>query len=100
MVLSACQTALAAGAVTDVPAGDDWVGLTRAFLSAGAERVMGSLWPVQDLATAQLMERFYVEYAGGVSPARALALAQRAMLATPATGNPYYWAGFTIVGGR
>ena len=32
VVLSACQTALASGALTDVPAGDDWIGLARAFL--------------------------------------------------------------------
>jgi len=100
VVLSACQTGLAAGAVTDVPAGDDWVGLTRAFLSAGAERVMGSLWPVQDRATALLMERFYEGYAADADPARALAAAQRALLASPAPASPYYWAGFEVVGGR
>jgi CHAT domain-containing protein len=101
VVLSACQTGLAAGAVTDVPAGDDWVGLARAFLSAGAERVMASLWPVQDSATALLMERFYEEYArADEDPARALAAAQRALLASTATASPYYWAGFEVVGGR
>ena len=36
VVLSACQTGLGSGALTDVPAGDDWIGLARAFLSAGA----------------------------------------------------------------
>src|SRR5436190_529108 len=55
VVLSACQTALGSGALADVPAGDDWVGLSRAFLSAGAAQVVATLWPVEDRATADLM---------------------------------------------
>jgi CHAT domain-containing protein len=100
VVLSACQTALASGTLSDVPAGDDWVGLVRAFLSAGAARVMATLWPVQDRATATLMEKFYARYPAGSDPARALAEAQRSLLAVPATASPYYWAGFEVVGGR
>jgi CHAT domain-containing protein len=100
VVLSACQTGLGSGALTDVPAGDDWIGLSRAFLSAGAARVMATLWPVQDRASAVLMEQFYKDYAVGTDPGRALAAAQRSLLATAATANPYYWAGFELVGGR
>jgi CHAT domain-containing protein/tetratricopeptide (TPR) repeat protein len=100
VVLSACQTALGSGAQSDVPAGDDWVGLARAFLHAGASRVVASLWPVQDRATSLLMERFYREYATGAAPAVALALAQRTMLATPGTAHPFYWAAFEVVGQR
>ncbi|MEP6762996.1 MAG: CHAT domain-containing protein [Gemmatimonadaceae bacterium] len=100
VVLSACQTALASGALTDIPAGDDWIGLVRAFLSAGASRVMATLWPVQDKATAQLMESFYKQYAARADPTVALAVAQRQMLAQPATASPYFWAGFEVVGGR
>lgn len=100
VVLSACQTGLAAGAVTDVPAGDDWVGLTRAFLTAGAANVAASLWPVQDGATATLMTHFYARYPRTGNPASALAGAQRAMLATPETADPYLWAGFQVIGRR
>ena len=39
---------------------------------------MATLWPVQDRATAALMERFYRGYASGEEPAPALAEAQRA----------------------
>jgi CHAT domain-containing protein len=99
VVLSACQTALGSGRLADVPAGDDWVGLTRAFLHAGAGAVVATLWPVEDEATAVLMERFYRELAAGVEPARALALAQRALLTERATAHPFYWAGFVSVGG-
>src|SRR5436189_6014758 len=94
VVLSACQTGLGSGALADVPAGDDWVGLTRAFLHAGARRVMATLWPVDDWATAALMERFYgvgLDVAA-TDPSHALAEAQRTLIATPATRHPFYWA--------
>ena len=96
VVLSACQTGLGAGALADVPAGDDWVGLTRAFLHAGAANVVATLWPVEDWATAALMEEFYRAYVSGADPAHALAEAQRALLAAPTTSQPFYWAGFVI----
>src|SRR5216117_1932665 len=96
VVLSACQTGLGSGALADVPAGDDWVGLTRAFLHAGAANVVATLWAVDDWATAALMERFYEGYASDGDSERALAGAQRALLAAPATSHPFYWAGFVI----
>jgi len=98
VVLSACQTGLGSGALADVPAGDDWVGLTRAFLHAGAGHVVATLWPVDDWATAALMERFYDGYSRDADPARALAAAQRQLLVQPATSHPFYWAGFVTVG--
>jgi CHAT domain-containing protein/Tfp pilus assembly protein PilF len=99
VVLSACQTGLGSGALADVPAGDEWVGLTRAFLHAGAGHVVATLWPVDDWATAALLERFYGAGAVAAEPARALAAAQRTLLAVPATAHPFYWAGFVAVGG-
>src|SRR6266545_4388257 len=99
IVLSACQTGLGSGALADVPAGDDWVGLTRAFLHAGARSVMATLWPVDDWATAALMERIYGAGDVAADPPRALAEAQRALIAAPATAHPFYWAGFLSVGG-
>jgi CHAT domain-containing protein len=99
VVLSACQTGVGSGALADVPAGDDWVGLTRAFLHAGAGHVVASLWPVDDWATAALMEQFYQGYGRRADPVRALAQAQRALLAQPVTSHPFYWAGFVEVGG-
>ena len=98
VVLSACQTGLGSGTLADVPPGDDWVGLTRAFLYAGAANVVATLWPVQDQATADLMERFYLELASDGEPARALAAAQRGLLAEASTAHPFYWAGFVTVG--
>jgi CHAT domain-containing protein len=99
VVLSACQTALGSGALADVPAGDDWVGLSRAFLSAGAAHVVASLWPVEDRATAELMTGFYERFTAGTDATGALAAAQRTLLVAPATAHPFYWAGFVSIGG-
>ena len=98
VVLSACETGLGAGRLSDVPAGDDWVGLVRAFLYAGANSVVASLWPVDDEATAALMERFYRGLRAGRSKSAALAQAQRALIAEPSRGHPFYWAAFVLTG--
>ena len=101
IVLSACRTALGSGRVSDVPAGDDWVGLTRAFLHAGARSVVATLWAVDDQSTAALMEEFYTALAASPSdPGRALARAQRAMLRGGATAHPFHWAGVVVVEGE
>jgi CHAT domain-containing protein/tetratricopeptide (TPR) repeat protein len=98
VVLSACETGLGSGTLADVPAGDDWVGLTRAFLHAGAANVVATLWPVQDWPTVALMTRFYEAFGTGGDPVRALTAAQRSALSDPATAHPFSWAGFVVVG--
>jgi CHAT domain-containing protein len=98
VVLSACETGLGAGSQTNAPAGDDWVSLTRAFLSAGADNVVASLWRVEDLATATLMEEFYRELGAGAPMSGALATAQRSLIDDSSTAHPFYWAGFSLVG--
>jgi CHAT domain-containing protein len=99
LVLSACETGLGSGLRHDVPPGDDWVGLVRAFLYAGARSVVASLWTVDDRATAALMERFYAGLESGRSKAGSLADAQRASLREPGHVNPFYWAAFQLSGG-
>jgi len=98
IILSACQTAVGAGGLTDVPAGDDWVGLVQAFLQAGARGVVASLWPVDDRATAALMTLFHQERIRGASPAVAIARAQRQLKQKPETADPFYWAAFGMSG--
>ncbi|HUF77546.1 MAG TPA: CHAT domain-containing protein [Thermoanaerobaculia bacterium] len=96
VVLSACDTALGREI-----RGEGLVGLTRGFLYAGAERVVASLWPVQDLATARLMEHLYRGLLEEKRPpADALRRAQLGILAEPdgAFAFPYYWAGFVLQG--
>jgi CHAT domain-containing protein len=100
VVLSACQTAVGSGELAEVPSGDDWVGLVRAFLFAGASSVLATLWPVEDRATARLMQRFYAELAAGRTEAEAVAAAQRQALRNSTTADPFYWAGFELVGSR
>jgi CHAT domain-containing protein len=94
VVLSACET----GVGEDL-AGEGMASLARFFFEAGARSVVSSLWRVSDRSTAQLMERFYRAYLGrGLSPAAALARAQRELLAQPETSSPYRWAGFVVQG--
>lgn len=100
LVLSACQTALASGLVSDVPAGDDWVGLVRAFLGVGAQNVIATLWPVEDRATAKVMVLLYRRLRARETELVSLSAAQREALRSPMTSDPFYWAGFVLVGGR
>ncbi len=91
VVLSACQTDVGA-----VSAGDEVVGMTRAFLYAGTPTVIASLWNVDDKATTVLMERFYSHLRDGMGKAQALQQAQREVRAQ--YPHPYYWAAFVLTG--
>jgi CHAT domain-containing protein/Tfp pilus assembly protein PilF len=89
-VLSGCSTGL--GRLT----GDGLVGLTRAFLYAGAPSVVVSLWDVSDRATAFLMDRFYAQLRAGRGKAAALRAAQLA--SRRRFGHAALWAAFVLVG--
>jgi CHAT domain-containing protein len=94
VVLSACQTALGKEI-----GGEGLVGLTRGFMYAGSDRVMASLWNVNDRVTAQLMKRFYDGlFAKKLSPAAALRAAQIEMWQQQPWRAPYYWAAFVLQG--
>jgi CHAT domain-containing protein len=94
VVLSACETGL--GKEIN---GEGLIGLTRGFMYAGAPRVVASLWKVDDLATADLMGRFYkAMLKDGIRPAAALRQAQLEMWKNKRWTDPYYWAAFTIQG--
>jgi CHAT domain-containing protein/tetratricopeptide (TPR) repeat protein len=98
VTLSACDTALGGGDYSDVPAGDEFVGLSRAFLEAGSEAVLASLWKVNDRSTLIMMGRIYRAMKTHDGP-QALALAQRAMIRDHVLGHPLYWAPFVFIGG-
>ncbi len=98
LTLSACETAVGSGGLWDVPPGDDWISLAGAFMGAGVESVLASLWQVEDLATAELMQRFYRHLVAGADMDEALALAQRELISNPDTAHPFYWAGFQLLG--
>lgn len=98
VTLSACETALGSGQLAENPAGDDFVGLTRAFLAAGSDAVLATLWEVNDRSTLRFMRRFYASLPR-VGRAAALALAQRSLCRSPGRlGHPYFWAPFVLVG--
>jgi CHAT domain-containing protein len=95
VVLSGCRTALG----KDVR-GEGIVGLTRGFIYAGARGVLSSLWPVDDLATSELMRVFYEGLLGPrrLSPPAALREAQSQVRSRRAWASPYYWAAFQLQG--
>jgi len=94
VVLSACETGLGKQIQ-----GEGLVGLTRGFMYAGASRVMASLWKVDDVATAELMGRFYKAMEKeGMRPAAALRQAQTEMWKQKDWSSPYYWAAFQMQG--
>ena len=68
-------------------------------MNAGAERVVASLWKVDDRATAELMGEFYNEmFVRKLKPAAALRAAQLKLSQRPASRNPHFWAGFVLQG--
>lgn len=90
--LSACQTGL--GQLS----AEGMIGLSRAFIAAGARSVLVSLWSVSDQATSLLMQVFYRQYLAGDGKAEALRKAITEVKANPEYGHPRYWAGFVLVG--
>lgn len=99
VALSACRTGFAGGRYSDLPPGDEFLGLTQAFVLAGAKTVLASLWDVDDRSTLELMRSFYAGR-GVAEPPAALAAAQRSMLrAGGRYAHPRFWAGFAVFGG-
>ncbi|MEM7709003.1 MAG: CHAT domain-containing protein [Pseudomonadota bacterium] len=106
VTLSGCATALGEGA-----GGEGLMGLTRAFGVAGAQRVLASLWPVSDRATAGLMTSFYEHRAAGMDDVQALRQAQLEFLRPSliqrlrsgfdnSQRHPFFWAAFSLYGAR
>jgi CHAT domain-containing protein len=94
LVLSGCETALGREL-----RGEGLVGLARAFMYAGAPRVVASTWKVDDAATAALMSAFYRGmFKEKLAPAAALRAAQLELQKGPRFRHPYYWAGFQLQG--
>lgn len=91
VVLSACDTGRG-----DIKLGQGVYGLRRAFLVAGAETVVMSLWKVNDETTRALMEAYYRNLLAGKGRATALREAMHALRLTQA--HPHYWAPFIAMG--
>jgi CHAT domain-containing protein len=91
VVLSACDTGRG-----EVRLGQGVYGLRRAFVAAGAETVVMSLWKVSDDTTRELMEAYYANLLAGQGRATALHEAMHAL--RQCQPHPHYWAPFIAVG--
>ncbi len=92
VVLSACETGLG-----DVHTGEGVFGLRRAFVIAGAQTLVMSLWKVPDEQTRELMSLFYEYLLEGQSRSDALRNSQMAMRERY-PDNPEYWGAFICQG--
>jgi CHAT domain-containing protein/Tfp pilus assembly protein PilF len=92
VTLSACKTGLGQRV-----AGEGVIGLSRAFINAGARAVLVSLWEVADDSTALFMKEFYRLISLGEEKAGALAKAKQ-RLRQMGYKNPYFWAPFILIG--
>ena len=93
MVLSACETG-----VGDVQNGEGVYGLRRAFVLAGAQTQVASLWKVADTATKDLMVEYYKRLIKGEGRSAALAEVQREIIKSQERSHPYFWAAFVLIG--
>jgi CHAT domain-containing protein len=80
--------------------GEGLVGLSWAFLRAGAHNVIGALWEVSDASTPRLMDELYGELNKGRSPEAALRSAKLSLLHSDGVfRKPFYWAPFQLYTG-
>lgn len=94
VVLSACETGLG-----QLVQGEGMVGLTRAFMYAGAGAIVASLWSVADASTAELMQYMYSDVVNNkASAADALRSSKLSLIRNPETAHPFHWAPFVFFG--
>ena len=96
--LSGCVTAMGPGWSTGFGRGEEFATLGQAFLHAGAENVIATLWRIDDPGAASFAGKFYSELHRDRIPAEALAYAQRATIRDPRYGSPFYWAAYRMTG--
>lgn len=92
VVLSACESGQGTASISQ-----GVYGLRRAFLVAGAETLLTSLWRVDDHATQELMNRFY-DYLLKDHHSRGDALHMAMLQMKKQRSHPYYWAPFILIG--
>ena len=103
VTLSGCETGLG-----EIKHGEGLIGLTRAFMYAGAKSLVVSLWSVNDESTCQIMEAFYSNMMEkGLSKVEALRQAKLKLMGMEkdlgdgvklSYAHPFFWAPFVLVG--
>lgn len=94
VALSACETGLGKW-----NRGEGVLGLGRAFLYAGAQNVLASLWRIDDMASADLMIYFFNQILKGESYSSALRSSKlRSINLGKEFSRPDRWAAFILVG--
>jgi CHAT domain-containing protein/Tfp pilus assembly protein PilF len=96
--LSGCETAMGPGWSTGFGRGEEFATLGQAFLHAGAENVIATLWRIDDPGAAAFAERFYQELDRRRDPVEALAFTQRAMIQDSRYGSPFFWGAYRLTG--
>lgn len=94
VTVSTCRSA-----GTRAYSGEGLVGLSWAFVRAGAHNVIGALWDVSDASTPQLMDELYGELKKGETPDAALRHAKLTLLRSGTFRKPFYWAPFQLYTG-
>src|SRR5262249_48520547 len=89
VTLSACDTGLG-----EVRTGEGVYGLRRAFIEAGAESLVMSLWPVSDYVTREMMTSYYAGLKQGLGRGEALRRVKLALIRRQDRQHPFYWASF------
>ncbi len=92
VTISACETGLG-----KLSKGEGVIGLTRAWVYAGAKNLIVSYWPVNDYATSELMTDFYSNVSKN-SFSQSLRKAKQSLIVNEGTSAPYFWAGFVLIG--
>ncbi len=93
VTLSACESGLG-----KVDQGDEIVGFTRSFLSAGVSSLVASLWPVADDSTEALMSTMYKSMTQGADLMDAMRSAQLDVQKRRRFAHPFFWAPFNVIG--
>jgi len=89
VTLSACDTGI--GVVRN---GEGVYGLRRAFVLAGTETLVMSLWPVSDAVARETMIAYYTGLRAGLGRGDALRQSKLAMLKRSGRAHPFFWASF------
>ena len=96
VTISACDSA-----GSRIYSADGLVGLSWAFLRAGAHQVIAALWEVNDASTPKMMDTLYSGIQAGEEPSVALRGAKLALLRSQSVySRPYYWASFVLYEGN